>query len=77
MGEKVYMVKKMKKEGRGMPLIGDEFPKIKVQTTQGMMKLPKLLKVNGLFFSAIRLTLHQYVQQNLLLFKTDTRDLRI
>lgn len=44
MGEKVYIVKKMKNEGRGMPLIGDEFPKMKVQTTQGMMKLPKAFK---------------------------------
>ena len=44
MGEKVYVVKKMKNEGRGMPLIGDEFPKMKVQTTQGMMKLPKAFK---------------------------------
>jgi peroxiredoxin (alkyl hydroperoxide reductase subunit C) len=44
MGEKVYIVKKMKNEGTGMPLIGDEFPKMKVQTTQGMMKLPKAFK---------------------------------
>ena len=44
MGEKVYEVKCMKKEGRGMPLIGDKFPKMKVQTTQGMMKLPKVFK---------------------------------
>jgi len=44
MGEKVYIVKKMKKEGIGMPLIGDEFPKMKVQTTHGMMKLPKAFK---------------------------------
>jgi peroxiredoxin (alkyl hydroperoxide reductase subunit C) len=44
MGEKVYIVKKMKKEERGMPLIGDEFPKMKVKTTQGMMKLPKAFK---------------------------------
>jgi peroxiredoxin (alkyl hydroperoxide reductase subunit C) len=28
----------------GMPLIGDEFPKMKVQTTHGMMKLPKAFK---------------------------------
>jgi peroxiredoxin (alkyl hydroperoxide reductase subunit C) len=41
LGEKLYIVKKMKKEKMGMPLIGDEFPKMKVQTTQGMMKLPK------------------------------------
>jgi peroxiredoxin 2/4 len=44
MGEKVYLVKKMKKEGMGIPLIGDEFPKMKVQTTQGMIKLPKAFK---------------------------------
>ena len=44
MGEKVYEVKCMKKEGKGMPLIGDKFPKMKVQTTQGMMKLPKVFK---------------------------------
>lgn len=41
MGEKVYEVRKIKKKGRGMPLIGDKFPKMEVQTTQGMMKLPK------------------------------------
>jgi peroxiredoxin (alkyl hydroperoxide reductase subunit C) len=44
MGEKLYIVKKMKKEKMGMPLIGDEFPKMKVQTTHGMMKLPKAFK---------------------------------
>ncbi len=44
MGEKVYMVKKMKKEGIGMPLIGDKFPKMEVQTTKGMIKLPKAYK---------------------------------
>jgi peroxiredoxin 2/4 len=44
MGEKLYIVKKMKKEKMGMPLIGDEFPKMKVKTTQGMMKLPKAFK---------------------------------
>ncbi len=27
-----------------MPLIGDKFPKLEVQTTQGMMKLPKAFK---------------------------------
>lgn len=44
MGEKVYIVKKMKEDERGMPLIGDKFPKMEVQTTQGMMKLPKAFK---------------------------------
>jgi peroxiredoxin (alkyl hydroperoxide reductase subunit C) len=44
MGEKLYVVKKMKKEKMGIPLIGDEFPKMKVQTTHGMMKLPKAFK---------------------------------
>jgi peroxiredoxin 2/4 len=44
LGEKLYIVKKMKKEKMGMPLIGDEFPKMKVQTTHGMMKLPKAFK---------------------------------
>jgi len=44
LGEKVYIVKKMKKEKMGMPLIGDEFPKMKVQTTKGIMKLPKAFK---------------------------------
>ncbi len=44
MGEKVYEVRKIKKNGRGMPLIGDKFPKMDVQTTQGMMKLPKAFK---------------------------------
>ena len=44
MGEKVYIVKKMKEDGRGMPLIGDKFPKMEVQTTHGMMKLPKAFK---------------------------------
>ncbi|MDP3035628.1 MAG: peroxiredoxin [Methanobacteriaceae archaeon] len=44
MGDKVYEVRKIKKKGRGMPLIGDKFPKLEVQTTQGMMKLPKAFK---------------------------------
>jgi len=44
MDEKVYIVKKMKKDGMGIPLIGDEFPMMKVQTTQGMMELPKAFK---------------------------------
>lgn len=44
MGEKVYELRKIKKKGRGMPLIGDKFPKLEVQTTQGMMKLPKAFK---------------------------------
>jgi peroxiredoxin (alkyl hydroperoxide reductase subunit C) len=44
MGEKVYELRKIKKKGRGIPLIGDEFPKMEVQTTQGMMKLPKVFK---------------------------------
>lgn len=46
MGEKVkvYEVRKFKKKGKGMPLIGDKFPKMEVQTTQGMMKLPKHFK---------------------------------
>lgn len=44
MGEKVYELRKIKKKGRGMPLIGDKFPKMEVQTTQGMMKLPKAFK---------------------------------
>ncbi|MGC9516377.1 MAG: peroxiredoxin [Methanomicrobiales archaeon] len=41
MGEKIYELKKIKKKDRGMPLIGDKFPKVEVQTTHGMMKLPK------------------------------------
>jgi len=44
MGEKIYELRKVKKNGRGMPLIGDKFPKMEVQTTQGMMKLPKQFK---------------------------------
>lgn len=44
MGEKVYELKKIKKKGKGMPLIGDKFPKMEVQTTLGMMKLPKAFK---------------------------------
>ena len=44
MGEKVYELRKIKKEDRGMPLIGDKFPKMEVQTTHGMMKLPKAFK---------------------------------
>jgi peroxiredoxin (alkyl hydroperoxide reductase subunit C) len=27
-------------EKKGMPLLGDDFPKMEVQTTHGMMKLP-------------------------------------
>ncbi len=30
------------KEYKGMPLLGDEFPTIKVQTTHGMMEIPKV-----------------------------------
>jgi peroxiredoxin (alkyl hydroperoxide reductase subunit C) len=44
MGEKIYELKRIKNEGMGMPLIGDKFPKLEVQTTQGMMKLPKEFK---------------------------------
>jgi len=44
MGEKIYEVRKIKKKGKGIPLIGDKFPKMEVQTTQGMMKLPKTFK---------------------------------
>ena len=40
MGEKVYELRRIKKEGKGMPLIGDEFQKMEVKTTHGMMKLP-------------------------------------
>ena len=66
MGEKIYELKKIKKKGKGMPLIGDKFPKMEVQTTQGMMKLPKTLKANGLFYLAILLISHQYAPLNLL-----------
>ncbi len=31
MGEKVYELKKIKKKGKGMPLIGDKFPKMEVR----------------------------------------------
>lgn len=34
------MLKRVNKKGRGMPLIGDKFPHMKVQTTEGMMELP-------------------------------------
>jgi peroxiredoxin 2/4 len=44
MGEKVYVTKKIKEKKWGMPLIGDKFPKMEVQTTKGMMKLPKAFK---------------------------------
>jgi len=44
MGEKIYELKRIKKKGSRMPLIGDKFPKVKVQTTHGLMKLPKDLK---------------------------------
>jgi peroxiredoxin 2/4 len=44
MGEKIYELRRIKEEGKGMPLIGDKFPKLKVETTQGMMKLPKVFK---------------------------------
>jgi peroxiredoxin (alkyl hydroperoxide reductase subunit C) len=44
MGEKIYVTKKIKEKKMGMPLIGDEFPKMEVQTTKGMMKLPKAFK---------------------------------
>jgi peroxiredoxin (alkyl hydroperoxide reductase subunit C) len=39
------VVEKKKKEGNmGMPLLGDKFPEIEVQTTHGPMKLPDDLK---------------------------------
>ncbi len=39
------VVQKSKKEGTmGMPLLGDKFPSIEVQTTHGPMKLPEDLK---------------------------------
>ncbi len=43
---KIYEVRKTKKkDAGGMPLIGDEFPKIKdVKTTHGMINLPKKFK---------------------------------
>jgi len=44
MGEKIYVTKKIKEKKMGMPLIGDEFPKMEVQTTKGVMKLPKAFK---------------------------------
>jgi len=44
MGEKIYVTKKIKNKEKGMPLIGDKFPKMEVQTTKGMMKLPKAFK---------------------------------
>lgn len=44
MSEKIYVTKKIKEKSRGMPLIGDKFPKMEVQTTKGMMKLPKAFK---------------------------------
>ncbi|MBM4241140.1 MAG: peroxiredoxin [Euryarchaeota archaeon] len=50
MGEKIYELKRIKKKDRGMPLIGDKFPKIKVQTTHGMMKLPKEFKGKWFIF---------------------------
>jgi hypothetical protein len=65
MGEKVYELRKIKKKGKGMPLIGDKFPKMEVQTTHGMMKLPNILKVNGLFYSVTLLISLQCAPQNL------------
>ncbi|MTK64871.1 MAG: peroxiredoxin [Methanobacterium sp.] len=44
MGEKIYVTKKIKHNEKGIPLIGDKFPKMEVQTTKGMMKLPKAFK---------------------------------
>ncbi len=34
----------MHESGFGIPLLGDKFPEIEVQTTQGMMKLPEVFK---------------------------------
>ncbi len=64
MGEKIYEVKKIKKKGRGMPLIGDKFPKMEVQTTQGMMKLPKAFKGKWFVLLAIRQISHQFAPLN-------------
>lgn len=40
MGEKLYEIRRVEKEDKGMPLIGDEFPEMEVTTTHGPMKLP-------------------------------------
>lgn len=48
MGEKIYELRKIKKDDRGMPLIGDPFPDMEVQTTHGMMELPQ--DFNGKWF---------------------------
>ena len=74
MGEKVYIVKKMKKEKMGMPLIGDEFPKMKVQTTKGMMKLPKAFKGKWFVLFSHPADLHLSAQQNSLPSRRDTRN---
>ena len=34
-------------EEYGMPLIGDEFPEMTVQTTKGVMDLPEVFKGKG------------------------------
>ena len=66
-GEKIYELKRINKEGMGMPLIGDKFPKLEVQTTQGMMKLPKEFKGSWFILLVIDLISLQYVPLNSLL----------
>ena len=51
-----------------MPLIGDHAPEFHAMTTQGKIDFPADLKEVGLSFFHIRLTLHRFVQQNLLPF---------
>jgi len=47
-----------------VPLIGEKFPEMTVETTHGVKKLPDDYKGNGWCYSATQQTLHQYVQLN-------------
>ena len=38
MGEKLYEIRRVEKEDKGMPLIGDEFPEMEVTTTHALTR---------------------------------------
>lgn len=76
MGEKVYELRKIKKKGRGMPLIGDKFPEMEVQTTHGPMELPDEFEADGSYSSATPQTSHLYAQPSSWPSRRSTRNYR-
>ncbi len=58
-----------------MPLLGDEFPELEVQTTHGPMNIPGDLKVHGLCCSAILQISRRYARLSLWLSRSGCRSL--